>query len=72
MLEEASSKEISTKRGKNSVSRSKCPMPRPEGKEEASIAVQSVEELLTVELLPGDPDKITKIESKMKRMFENK
>ncbi|KAL0440524.1 UNVERIFIED_CONTAM: hypothetical protein Slati_2535400 [Sesamum latifolium] len=41
-------------------------MPSPELKEEASIAVQPVEELLTVELIPGDPDKITRIGSKMK------
>ncbi|KAL0456222.1 UNVERIFIED_CONTAM: hypothetical protein Slati_0961400 [Sesamum latifolium] len=41
-------------------------MPKPELKEEDPVAVQPVEELLTVELIPDDPDKITKIESKMK------
>ncbi|KAL0451199.1 UNVERIFIED_CONTAM: hypothetical protein Slati_1098000 [Sesamum latifolium] len=41
-------------------------MPRPEPKEEAPVAVQPVEELLTVELVPGDPGKITKIGSKIK------
>ncbi|KAL0454328.1 UNVERIFIED_CONTAM: hypothetical protein Slati_0772000 [Sesamum latifolium] len=35
-------------------------MPRLEPKEETPIAVQPVEELLTVELIPGDPDKTTK------------
>ncbi|KAL0416159.1 UNVERIFIED_CONTAM: Ribonuclease HI [Sesamum latifolium] len=59
MLEEESGEENSNKRGKD-------PMPRPELKEEAPIAVQLVEELITVELIPGDPDKITKIGSKMK------
>ncbi|KAL0455773.1 UNVERIFIED_CONTAM: hypothetical protein Slati_0916500 [Sesamum latifolium] len=38
----------------------------PELKEEAPVAVQPVEELLTVELIPGDPDKITNARSKMK------
>ncbi|KAL0415826.1 UNVERIFIED_CONTAM: hypothetical protein Slati_3414500 [Sesamum latifolium] len=41
-------------------------MPRTELKEEAPVTVQLVEELLTVELIPGNPDKITKIRSKMK------
>ncbi|KAL0427208.1 UNVERIFIED_CONTAM: hypothetical protein Slati_2895600 [Sesamum latifolium] len=41
-------------------------MPRPELKEETPVAVQLVEELLTVELIPGDPDKTTKVGSKMK------
>ncbi|KAL0421432.1 UNVERIFIED_CONTAM: hypothetical protein Slati_3166100 [Sesamum latifolium] len=41
-------------------------MPRLEPKEEAHVTVQPVEELLTVELVPGDPSKITKIGSKMK------
>ncbi|KAL0445884.1 UNVERIFIED_CONTAM: hypothetical protein Slati_1716300 [Sesamum latifolium] len=59
ILEEALGEENSNKRGKDS-------MPRPEIKEEAPVAVQPVEELLTVELIPGDPDKITKIRSKMK------
>ncbi|KAL0402351.1 UNVERIFIED_CONTAM: hypothetical protein Slati_4265000 [Sesamum latifolium] len=59
MLEEASDEESSNKRGKYS-------MHKPELKEEAPVAVQPVEELLTVELIPGNPDKITKIESKMK------
>ncbi|KAL0458422.1 UNVERIFIED_CONTAM: hypothetical protein Slati_0469400 [Sesamum latifolium] len=59
ILEELSGEENSNKRGKDS-------MPRTELKEEAPITVQPVEELLTVELIPGDPDKITKIGSKMK------
>ncbi|KAL0288701.1 UNVERIFIED_CONTAM: hypothetical protein Sradi_7091400 [Sesamum radiatum] len=59
ILEEASSEENSIKRGKN-------PMPRPELKGEDLVAVQPVEELLTIELIPGDLDKITKIGSKMK------
>ncbi|KAL0395407.1 UNVERIFIED_CONTAM: hypothetical protein Slati_4506900 [Sesamum latifolium] len=59
VLEEASSEENSNKRGKD-------PVPRPELKEEASVAVQPVEEFLTVELIPGDLDKITRIGSKMK------
>ncbi|KAL0373416.1 UNVERIFIED_CONTAM: hypothetical protein Sradi_3257300 [Sesamum radiatum] len=42
------------------------PRPRPELKEEAPVAVQSVEEFLTVKLIPGDPDIIIKIGSKMK------
>ncbi|KAL0453583.1 UNVERIFIED_CONTAM: hypothetical protein Slati_1336400 [Sesamum latifolium] len=46
MLEEASGEENPSKRGKD-------PMPRPELKEEASVAVQPAEELLTVELIPG-------------------
>ncbi|KAL0445972.1 UNVERIFIED_CONTAM: hypothetical protein Slati_1725100 [Sesamum latifolium] len=59
VLEEASGKGNPNKRGKD-------PMLRPELKEEDPIAVQSVEEILTIELIPGDPDKITKIRSKMK------
>ncbi|KAL0440389.1 UNVERIFIED_CONTAM: hypothetical protein Slati_2521900 [Sesamum latifolium] len=59
ILKEASGEENSNKQGKDS-------MPRPELKEEAPVAVQPMEELLTVELIPGDPDKITKIGSKMK------
>ncbi|KAL0386712.1 UNVERIFIED_CONTAM: hypothetical protein Slati_4551400 [Sesamum latifolium] len=46
VLEEASGEETSNKRGKD-------PVPRPELKEEAPIAVQPVEELVTVELIPG-------------------
>ncbi|KAL0444774.1 UNVERIFIED_CONTAM: hypothetical protein Slati_2200100 [Sesamum latifolium] len=37
----------------------------PEPKEEAPITVQPVEELLTIELIPGDPGKVMKIGSKM-------
>ncbi|KAL0411564.1 UNVERIFIED_CONTAM: hypothetical protein Slati_3746100 [Sesamum latifolium] len=59
ILEETSGEENPSKRGKD-------PMPRPKLKEEDSVAVQPVEEHLTVELIPGDPDKITKIRSKMK------
>ncbi|KAL0427216.1 UNVERIFIED_CONTAM: hypothetical protein Slati_2896400 [Sesamum latifolium] len=46
MLEEASGEENPSKRGKD-------PMPRPKLKEEALVAVQPVEELLTIELIPG-------------------
>ncbi|KAL0409773.1 UNVERIFIED_CONTAM: hypothetical protein Sradi_1911700 [Sesamum radiatum] len=59
MLEEASSEENPNKQGKD-------PVPKSELKEEAPVVVQSVEELLTVELIPGGLDKITKIRSKMK------
>ncbi|KAL0345312.1 UNVERIFIED_CONTAM: hypothetical protein Sradi_4362500 [Sesamum radiatum] len=59
ILEEISGEEKSNKRGKDL-------MLRTELKEEAPITVQSVEELITIELIPGDPDKITKIGSKMK------
>ncbi|KAL0440561.1 UNVERIFIED_CONTAM: hypothetical protein Slati_2539100 [Sesamum latifolium] len=59
VLEEASGEKNPSKRGKD-------PMPRPELKEETSVTVQPVEELLTVELIPGDPDKTTKVGSKMK------
>ncbi|KAL0453020.1 UNVERIFIED_CONTAM: hypothetical protein Slati_1280100 [Sesamum latifolium] len=59
ILEEVLGEENSNKRGKDS-------MPRLELKEEAPVTVQSVEELLTVELIPGDLDKITKIGFKMK------
>ncbi|KAL0448806.1 UNVERIFIED_CONTAM: hypothetical protein Slati_1437000 [Sesamum latifolium] len=45
MLEEASGEKNPSKRGKD-------PMPRPELKEEDLVAVQLVEELLTVELIP--------------------
>ncbi|KAL0449077.1 UNVERIFIED_CONTAM: hypothetical protein Slati_1464100 [Sesamum latifolium] len=59
ILEEVSGEENSNKRGKES-------MPKTELKEEAPVTVQPVEELLTIELIPGDPDKITKIGFKMK------
>ncbi|KAL0405625.1 UNVERIFIED_CONTAM: hypothetical protein Slati_3876400 [Sesamum latifolium] len=59
ILEEMSGEENSNKQGKDS-------MPRTELKEEAPVTVQPVEELLTVELIPGNPDKIMKIGSKMK------
>ncbi|KAL0427460.1 UNVERIFIED_CONTAM: Pro-Pol polyprotein [Sesamum latifolium] len=59
ILEEASGEENSNKQGKD-------PIARPEPKEEAPVTVQHVEELLTVELIPGDPGKVTKIGSKMK------
>ncbi|KAL0394713.1 UNVERIFIED_CONTAM: hypothetical protein Slati_4437500 [Sesamum latifolium] len=41
-------------------------MPRPEPKEKAPVTVQSMEELLIIELTPGDPGKVKKIGSKMK------
>ncbi|KAL0420349.1 UNVERIFIED_CONTAM: hypothetical protein Slati_3057800 [Sesamum latifolium] len=59
ILEEVSGEENSNKRGKDS-------MPGPELKEEDPVTVQPVEELLTVEFIPGDLNKITKIGSKMK------
>ncbi|KAL0395106.1 UNVERIFIED_CONTAM: hypothetical protein Slati_4476800 [Sesamum latifolium] len=59
VLEEASGEENSNKRGKD-------PVLRPELKEEVPVVVQSVEELLTIELILGDPDKIIRIGSKMK------
>ncbi|KAL0355695.1 UNVERIFIED_CONTAM: hypothetical protein Sradi_4016400 [Sesamum radiatum] len=57
ILEETSAEKNSNKRGKDSTSRT-------EHKEVDPVAVQPVEELLTVELIPGDPDKVTKIGSK--------
>ncbi|KAL0446277.1 UNVERIFIED_CONTAM: hypothetical protein Slati_1755600 [Sesamum latifolium] len=60
MLEEVSSEENPSKRGKD-------PVPRPECKEEAPVAVQPVEELLTIELIPGDLDNTTKIGSKIRK-----
>ncbi|KAL0406391.1 UNVERIFIED_CONTAM: hypothetical protein Slati_3953000 [Sesamum latifolium] len=59
VLEEAPREENSNKRGKDLI-------PRPEPKQEAHVKVQPVEELLTVELIPGDPEKVTKIGFKMK------
>ncbi|KAL0461253.1 UNVERIFIED_CONTAM: hypothetical protein Slati_0012900 [Sesamum latifolium] len=53
-------------RGKKTTKRGKDPIPRLEPKEEAPITVQPVEELLTVELIPGDRGKVTKIRSEMK------
>ncbi|KAL0446534.1 UNVERIFIED_CONTAM: hypothetical protein Slati_1781300 [Sesamum latifolium] len=58
VLEEASVEENYNKRGKD-------PIPWPKPKEETSVTVQPVEELL-VELIPGDPGKVNKIGSKMK------
>ncbi|KAL0455805.1 UNVERIFIED_CONTAM: hypothetical protein Slati_0919700 [Sesamum latifolium] len=59
ILEETSGEENFNKWGKDSI-------PRTELKEEAPVTVQPMAELLTVELISGDPDKITKIGSKMK------
>ncbi|KAL0411869.1 UNVERIFIED_CONTAM: hypothetical protein Slati_3776600 [Sesamum latifolium] len=58
-LEETSREENPNKRGKD-------PVPSPEVKEDIPAMVQLVEELLTIELIPGDPRKDTKIGSKMK------
>ncbi|KAL0457959.1 UNVERIFIED_CONTAM: hypothetical protein Slati_0423100 [Sesamum latifolium] len=58
-LEETPGEENSKKWGKDLV-------PNLEPKEEAPVTVQPVEELLTVELIPGDPGKVTKIGSRMK------
>ncbi|KAL0437653.1 UNVERIFIED_CONTAM: hypothetical protein Sradi_0473200 [Sesamum radiatum] len=66
ILEEVSSEENSNKRGKDLTPRPECPRPRPSVREETPDAVQPVEELLTVELILGDPGKITKIRSRMK------
>ncbi|KAL0419186.1 UNVERIFIED_CONTAM: hypothetical protein Sradi_1332100 [Sesamum radiatum] len=55
--EESPKIEDSNKRGKN-------PIPSPEPDKETPT-VQPVEELLTIELTPGDPGKVTKIGSKM-------
>ncbi|KAL0445289.1 UNVERIFIED_CONTAM: hypothetical protein Slati_2251600 [Sesamum latifolium] len=59
VLEEASGEENPSKRGRD-------PTPRSKLKEETPVAVQPVEELLIVELIPGDPDKTKKVGSKMK------
>ncbi|KAL0291450.1 UNVERIFIED_CONTAM: hypothetical protein Sradi_7026300 [Sesamum radiatum] len=59
ILEETSGEKNSDKRGKDSTPRTKL-------KEEDPITVKPVEELLTVEFIPGDLDKITKVGSKMK------
>ncbi|KAL0404056.1 UNVERIFIED_CONTAM: Transposon Ty3-G Gag-Pol polyprotein [Sesamum radiatum] len=59
ILEETSGEKNSNKKGNDST-------PRIELKEEDLVTVQPMEELLTVELIPGDPDKITKVGSKMK------
>ncbi|KAL0381894.1 UNVERIFIED_CONTAM: hypothetical protein Slati_4564200 [Sesamum latifolium] len=59
VLEEASGEENPSKRGKE-------PMLRPELQEETPVTVQPVEDLLTIELIPVNPDKITKIGSKLK------
>ncbi|KAL0394522.1 UNVERIFIED_CONTAM: hypothetical protein Slati_4418400 [Sesamum latifolium] len=59
VLEEASGEENPSKRGKD-------PTPKPEPKEEDLVTVQPVEELLTVALIPGDPNKTTKAGSKLK------
>ncbi|KAL0446083.1 UNVERIFIED_CONTAM: hypothetical protein Slati_1736200 [Sesamum latifolium] len=66
MLEETPGEENSTKRGKDLALGPDCPRPRPECKEEIPVTIQPAEELLTAELIPGDPGKITKIGSKMK------
>ncbi|KAL0461265.1 UNVERIFIED_CONTAM: hypothetical protein Slati_0014100 [Sesamum latifolium] len=59
-LEETPGEENSNKRGKD-------PILSPEPKEDAPVAVQPVEELLTVELIPGYPWKVTKIGSKTEK-----
>ncbi|KAL0410723.1 UNVERIFIED_CONTAM: hypothetical protein Slati_3662000 [Sesamum latifolium] len=53
-LEETPGEENPNKWGKD-------PVPSPEPKEEALVTVQPVEELFTVELIIGDPGKVTKI-----------
>ncbi|KAL0454017.1 UNVERIFIED_CONTAM: hypothetical protein Slati_0740900 [Sesamum latifolium] len=52
-------KEENHKRGKDLV-------PNPKVKEDTYVNVQPVEELLTIELIPGDSKKVTKIGSKMR------
>ncbi|KAL0400163.1 UNVERIFIED_CONTAM: hypothetical protein Sradi_2359600 [Sesamum radiatum] len=59
-LEETLGEENCNKRGKDSI-------PSPEPKEDAPDMVQPVEELITVELIPGNVGKVTKIGSKMKK-----
>ncbi|KAL0308119.1 UNVERIFIED_CONTAM: Retrovirus-related Pol polyprotein from transposon.6 [Sesamum calycinum] len=63
-MEEPPETKDSNKRGKN-------PVPGPEPDKETSATVQPVEELLTIKLTPGDPGKITKIESKMSESIQN-
>ncbi|KAL0405461.1 UNVERIFIED_CONTAM: hypothetical protein Slati_3860000 [Sesamum latifolium] len=48
----------------NKIQKDLVPSPQPD--KEAPATVQPVEELLTIELVPGDPKKVTKIGSKMK------
>ncbi|KAL0435140.1 UNVERIFIED_CONTAM: hypothetical protein Sradi_0221900 [Sesamum radiatum] len=58
ILEETSGEKNSDKWGKDLT-------PKTELKEEDQVAIQPVEELLAAKLIPGDPDKITKIGFKM-------
>ncbi|KAL0446142.1 UNVERIFIED_CONTAM: Pro-Pol polyprotein [Sesamum latifolium] len=57
-LEETPKTKYSNKRGKDLI-------PSPEPDKETPATVQPVEELITVELTPGDPGKVTKIGSKI-------
>ncbi|KAL0453847.1 UNVERIFIED_CONTAM: hypothetical protein Slati_1362800 [Sesamum latifolium] len=55
-----------TRREENHNKRGKDLVPNPEVKEDTPVNVQPVEELLTIELIPGDSEKVKKIRSKMK------
>ncbi|KAL0411985.1 UNVERIFIED_CONTAM: hypothetical protein Slati_3788200 [Sesamum latifolium] len=57
-LEETPKIDDSNKRGKD-------PIPSLEPDKETPATIQLVEELLTIELTPGDPEKVIKIGSKM-------
>ncbi|KAL0442241.1 UNVERIFIED_CONTAM: Transposon Ty3-G Gag-Pol polyprotein [Sesamum radiatum] len=54
-----------TPKTKDSNKRGKDPVPSQKPDKETPATVQPVEELLTIELTPGDPGKVTKIGSKM-------
>ncbi|KAL0387620.1 UNVERIFIED_CONTAM: hypothetical protein Sradi_2643800 [Sesamum radiatum] len=56
---------------KDSNKRGNDPVPSPKPDEETSATVQPVEELLTIELAPCDPGKVTKIGSKMTENLRN-
>ncbi|KAL0333059.1 UNVERIFIED_CONTAM: hypothetical protein Scaly_2207400 [Sesamum calycinum] len=63
-LEESPEIEDSNERGKD-------PVPSPEPDKETPAMVQPVEELLTIELTPGNPKKVTKIGSRMTEDIRN-
>ncbi|KAL0295872.1 UNVERIFIED_CONTAM: hypothetical protein Sangu_3180300 [Sesamum angustifolium] len=63
-LRETSNTEDSNKRGKDTI-------PNPEPDKETPATVQPLEELLTIELTPGDPGNVTKIGSKMAENVQN-
>ncbi|KAL0286409.1 UNVERIFIED_CONTAM: hypothetical protein Sangu_2733600 [Sesamum angustifolium] len=63
-LEESPKTEDSNERGKDTV-------PSPEPNKETPAIVLLVEELPTIELTPGDPEKVTKIGSRMTEDIRN-